>query len=74
MSLFKECQGCTDRVVGCHSKCERYAREAERNEKIKAARQADGDCRAYAYKVKCEHMAKQAMRKKRHVDYRRNYK
>lgn len=72
MSLFKECHGCTDRVVGCHSKCERYAREVEKNERIKAAKNADVECRAYAYKVKMERMAKQAMKKKHKVEFRRN--
>lgn len=74
MGLFEACNGCTERYVGCHSTCERYAQASEKNEKIKAAKNADGDCRAYAYKVKYDHLAKQAMKRKRHVDYRRNYK
>lgn len=72
MALFKECHGCTDRVVGCHSTCERYAGEVDKNEKIKATIRADGDCRAYSYKRKMDNMAKQALRKKKKVDFRRN--
>lgn len=74
MASFKECHGCTDRVAGCHSKCERYAREVEKNEKLKAARQADKDCISYLYNVKVNNMAKQAMKKKQKVDVRRNYR
>lgn len=74
MALFKECHGCTDRVVGCHSKCERYAREKERNDAILAAKRADRDTRDYTYDQKRDRMAKQAMKNKRHVEYRRNYK
>ena len=71
---FKECHGCTDRVVGCHSTCERYGKEVEDNEKIKAARNADADCRAYLYNVKVNSMAKQAMKRKHKIDVRLNYR
>ena len=74
MGVFKERHGCVDRVLGCHSTCERYAGEVEKNEKLKAARDADKDCRAYAYQMKRNNMAKQALKKKYKVDVRLNYK
>lgn len=74
MGLFEDCNGCTERVVGCHATCERYARAKSKNDKIVAARRADGDCRAYAYNIKMDNMAKQAMKRKRKVDVRLNYK
>lgn len=74
MDLFDDCNGCMDRFIGCHSTCTRYARAKEKNDKIKSARQADKDCREYKYRIKCESMAKQAIRKKRHIEYRRNFK
>lgn len=74
MGIFDACYGCTDRVVGCHSTCEKYETATERNEELKAAKNADKDCRAYAYKIKADNMAKSAMKKKHKVDVRRNYR
>lgn len=72
MGLFEECHHCTKRVVGCHSKCEEYAEASKKNEKIRAARNADSDCASYLYGVKMDYMAKRAMKKKHHITYKRN--
>lgn len=39
--MKNECYGCTDRYVGCHSKCERYADFYIRNEERKNAKHAE---------------------------------
>ena len=38
---MKACLRCTDRHPLCHSHCERYQREVEANEAVKAARKAE---------------------------------
>lgn len=36
-----DCQGCTERVVGCHATCEKYKDFLLRNEKLKEKRKID---------------------------------
>ena len=31
-NYFKDCHGCQDRTLGCHSTCERYERNYEKNQ------------------------------------------
>ena len=38
MELFKDCAGCADRTLGCHSKCEKYAKDKARCEEVRHAR------------------------------------
>lgn len=46
---LKSCFGCTERHVGCHSKCERHREEKRRHEeerqKIRTAKKAETDAR-----------------------------
>ena len=41
------CQGCTERRLGCHSECERYAIYREHMEAIDAARKREKDADGY---------------------------
>ena len=31
-NIFKDCYGCTERARGCHSTCDRYKRNYEKNQ------------------------------------------
>lgn len=36
--MSSSCINCTERVLGCHSSCERYASYKSKNEQIKSAK------------------------------------
>ena len=38
MNLFKDCVACTSRELGCHSKCEKYAKDKARCDKVRRTR------------------------------------
>ena len=38
MELFKDCVACASRRLGCHSDCEKYARDKARCDEVKNAR------------------------------------
>lgn len=45
------CNGCTERVVGCHSKCEIYKKWLEKyHNQVKEQRKRDREYRDYFYK------------------------
>ena len=52
--LYAPCKGCTEREVGCHANCERYAefRVAKDNEKRAKAESRRGDFEINNYKKK----------------------
>lgn len=41
--MLAPCKGCKDRVLGCHSDCERYLEFSRENERIKEQRRKDSD-------------------------------
>ncbi len=68
------CMGCTERVVGCHSTCERYKHDKEIHEEI--VRRADEGHEADNYQMAtiCHQRSQLALRKRKHLTYKRYYK
>lgn len=74
MGLFEECHGCTDRVVGCHSKCEKYKNAKEKHDRLIADYAKDKDVDKYFYQESINRANRVAVIRKRKVTVRRNYK
>lgn len=46
------CYGCGDRIVGCHSSCEKYAEYHKKIAEIRKERWVDASCKDVAYNAK----------------------
>lgn len=70
----KSCMGCAERVVGCHSTCEKYKQDKEIHEEI--VRRADEGHEADNYQMSyvSKQRSQMALRKRKHLNYKRYYK
>ena len=50
--ILSPCKDCSDRVVGCHSSCDKYKQYRSELDEFKAKRAADKDERAFASDIK----------------------
>lgn len=60
----KSCQGCTDRVIGCHSTCERYKRDREIHDAIVSKSREGRDADEYLMDRVAKCCDREALRKK----------
>ena len=59
-NIFKACRGCTERELGCHSWCERHAKELAKNEARKARQYLENEANGYVVLAKLENNDKAA--------------
>ena len=64
---FKACRKCTEREVGCHSWCGRYAKEVAKNEARKARQHLDNEANSYTFLMQAEKSDKAAKANKKNA-------
>ena len=70
MAIFKTCKDCQDRHPHCHSDCEKYKKECEENEKLKALMKSGKSIDSYVAGVLVRDRAIKAKRKQREREMR----
>ena len=63
-NIFKSCKDCSDRALGCHSRCEKYIAEKTEHERIKSIETRDNTISRYLYEKKKDMFETMAKKKK----------